>query len=220
MTVTRENFHADLDVLEREITRMGWRVRDVVSEAVKALHERDVVRSQSIVDRDDEIDDAEMAIERTCLELLALQQPVASDLRTITAGLRMISDFERMADHAADIAKTTIRLGDQSLVKPLVDIPRMAEITVMMAGRVLDALEARDAEAARVIALEDDAVDHLYNQILQDLLLVMGTDAQAIEQGALLLMVASHLERVADYVTNIAEWVIYRVSGERPELNN
>ncbi|HHY93027.1 MAG TPA: phosphate signaling complex protein PhoU, partial [Firmicutes bacterium] len=168
---------------------------------------------------DDLIDTMELDIENRCLRLLALQQPMASDLRVIGTALKIVTDLERMADHASDIAKVTIRLQGQPLIKPLVDIPRMATIARQMTRQSLDAFVQRDVNMALAMIESDHEVDHLYSQIFRELLTYMMEDPRTIQQATYLLFVGMYLERIADHATNLGEWIIYMVTGEKKELN-
>lgn len=220
MTETRKSYHQELDELQEEILKMGTLVEEAINNAVTALKERDLDLAQRVIDEDDIIDEMELEVEQKCLKLLALQQPMAVDLRIIGTALKIITDLERIADHATDIAKTTIRLQGQPYIKPLIDIPRMAELVQKMVRTALDAYVSQDAETARDMIKLDDEVDHLYKQIFRELLTYMMQDPSTINQATYLLFVASYLERVGDHATNLGEWVIYMVTGERVELND
>lgn len=215
----RTGLDSELEALKIEILRMGTRVGNAVHAAVTALRTSNAEQARQVVAEDSEVDRAEIEIERHCLRLLALQQPVGSDLRLIGSALKIGTDLERMADHATSIAKATLRLADQSLIKPLVDIPRMEEIAQQMLRKALQAYAERDAESALEFVRLDDEIDHLYNQVFRELLLLMIADPSVIEQATQLLLVAQNLERVGDHATNLAEWTIYTVTGERPALN-
>lgn len=217
---SRNTFRRELEVLQRDLLKMGTMVEASIFTAVKSLKEGDAQAAQAIVDGDASIDALEVDIERRSLQLLALQQPMASDLRLIGTTLKIITDLERIADHAADIAKVTLRLAGQPLIKPLVDIPRMADISQQMVAEGLQAFIERDAGRAERMALRDEEVDHLYNQIFRELLVIMLEDPRTVRQATYLLFVAMYLERVADHATNLAEWVIYMVTGDRRELND
>lgn len=217
--MTRATFQSELDSLRKEILRMGTLVEEAIYKAVRSLAQKDSQLAQRVIDDDDQVDALEHEIERKCLSLLALQQPIASDLRLIGTALKLITDLERMADHASDIARTTIRLEGQPLIKPLVDIPRMAEIVQRMVRAALTAYVDVDEAAAHKMIEADDEIDHLYSQIFRELLVIMMEDPRTITQATHLLFVASHLERIADHATNLGEWVIYMVTGERHELN-
>jgi phosphate transport system protein len=160
-----------------------------------------------------------MDVERRCFRLLALQQPMAGDLRIISTALKVVTDLERMADHAADIAKVTLRLAGAPPVKPLVDIPRMATVAAYMVRSALNAYVARDVDMAMLMIRMDDEVDHLYSQIFRDLLELMRARPETVHQGTHLLFVANYLERIADHATNLGEWIGYMVTGSRHTAN-
>lgn len=216
---TRGSFETELGLLREELLKMGGLVSRALRDSVEALRAQDLDLAQAVVDGDEVIDELEHQIEQRCLMLLALQQPMAVDLRAISATLKTITDLERMADHASDIAKVALRIGHEPLIKPLVDIPRMASIIGEMLDGGIKALVTRDVALARQLAARDEEVDHLYGQIYRELLTYMMEDPRTIRQATSLLFVGSHLERVADHVTNLSEWVIYMVQGERCDLN-
>lgn len=199
---------------------MGALVEDQIRRAVKSLTERNLVLAQLVIADDDRVDQMEMDIERQCLTLLALQQPLAGDLRAVTTVLKIITDLERMADHAADIAQVTLRLKTQPLVKPLVDIPQMARLASSMVRLALNAYIHRGIDEAMTMIRLDDDVDHLYANIFRDLLELMSQRPDTVEQATYLLFVANYIERVADHATNIGEWIIYMVTGKRKEMND
>jgi phosphate transport system protein len=186
-------------------------VKDAIAQAMAALVALDAQAGARVVAGDRTIDE-----ERTRLE----RESLARDLRDIGAGLRILVDLERIADHASDIARVAVRLEGETLPKPLEDIPRMAEIAQGMVAAAVDAYVARDAAAAEGLTRADDDVDHLFSRVFGDLVALMQARPDAVRVAAHLLLVASHLERIADHATNLAESVIYAVTGERPELND
>ncbi len=212
----RKSFVSSLEDLRADLLRMGAAVERAIHDAVKSLVNRDQALAERVVQGDDAIDQLELDIESQCLSLLALQQPMAKDLRVIGTALKVITDLERMADHAVDIAQVTIALHGQRLIKPLIDVPRMAELAQAMVRKSLDAYVDENVEAARAVIEADDEVDHLYAQVFRELLLIMMENPRSIEQATHLLLVAQYLERIADHATNLGEWVIYMVTGERP----
>jgi phosphate transport system protein len=216
----RQNFQMELSALKEDILHMGTLVEERIREAVRSLAEGDLELARKIVASDDEIDRMNLEIEKKCLTLLALQQPIARDLRAVGTALKIVTDLERMADHAADIAKVTLRLQGEPLIKPLIDIPRMAELARQMTRDSLRAFVHEDAELARRMIEHDDEVDHLYAQIFRELLVIMMEDPRTIHQATYLLFVAQYLERVADHATNLGEWIIYLVTGELREMND
>lgn len=215
----RSTFDQELEELQQDILRMGTLVEEAIGQAVSSLAAGNLQLAELIVQRDDVVDEMQVQIETRCLQLIALQQPIAIDLRIVGTAIKIVGDLERMADHAVDIARVTLRLGGEPLIKPLIDIPRMADMAQRMARDALRAYVRRDPEAAKELLRTDDQVDHLYAQILRELLVLMMEDPRTIHQATHLLFVAQHLERVADHATNLGESVIYMVSGERADLN-
>jgi phosphate transport system protein len=217
--VTRKSFHEQLDELQQDVLKMGTMVEQAIFNAVKSLKTRDETLAQQVIDGDDSIDIFQVRIEDDCVRLLALQQPMASDLRVISAVLKIANDLERIADHASDVSKVTMRISGQPLIKPLIDIPRMAEITQKMLRISLDAFIRRDASEVEQLIDCDHEVDALYQQIFRELLSFMLEDTRTIDQATHLLFVGRHMERMADYCTNLGEAVYYMVKGERKNLN-
>ena len=215
MTMIRQNFEQELEMVRQDLVRMGQVVRDSIKDAVTALAKRDKALAQQVMDGDDIIDAMQVDIEDRCIALIALQQPVATDLRILGTGLKITTDLERIGDHAFDIAKIVLLIGDEPLIKPLVDIPRMAEMAQSMLNDSLQAYLNLDIQLAEKVCRDDDMVDQLYNQVFRELLTYMLADPHKINQATQLIFVARYLERIADHSTNVAEWVIYLVTGER-----
>ncbi|ANE49097.1 PhoU family transcriptional regulator [Paenibacillus swuensis] len=199
--------------------QMGDKVEKAILDSVRSLKDSDLELAQQIITQDQEINRIEEKIENLGTTLIATQQPVAKDLRRITIAFRMASDLERMADLAVDVAKVTLRIGNQSLIKPLVDIPRMAEIVQIMTNESILSYVEENVDLAYKMAKMDDEVDHLHSQILRELFLLMSQNPQEINQITLLCFVSRYLERMADHATNIGENVVYLVKGKRPDLN-
>ena len=215
MTVVRQNFDQDLETLRQDLVRMGEIVQVSIKDAVDALAKRDKDLARRVMEGDDVIDRMQVEIEDRCISLIARQQPVATDLRILGTGLKITTDLERIGDHAFDIAKIVLLIGDEPLIKPLVDIPRMAEISQQMLKNSLQAYLKLDIELAEQVCRADDMVDKLYHQVFRELLTYMLEDAKKIKQATQLIFVARYLERIADHSTNVAEWVIYLATGER-----
>ena len=211
----RKNFHEKLDNLSEELLKMGSMVEERVHKSVVALKEQDVEKAQEVIDGDDIIDDYEMKIEKQCVDLLALQQPVARDLRQIIAVSKINNDLERIADLAQNIARIAEELSTVEFVKPLVDIPKMSHAAQEMVRNSLDAFIERDVELAKETARRDSEVDQLDDQILRELLTYMLEDPKAIKQGNRLMFASRYLERIADHATNICEDVIYMITSEQ-----
>jgi phosphate transport system protein len=203
------HFIHDLDVLKEQLLLMGGRAEAIIRKAIEALRRRDAGLAREVFADDKLIDRCEIDVEERCLRLLALQQPLARDLRFITSALKISNDLERVGDHAVNIAGSALRLADLPQLKPLVDIPRMADLATGMLHEALEAFVRQDAEAARRLVRQDDAVDQLNRQIFRDLLGYMIEDPQAITRAMELILVARNLERVADMSTNVAEEVVF-----------
>ena len=219
MLRTRQTFDQELQRLLDEIMVMGSMVEEAVMEAVDALKARDFEKSESLIAGDRLVNEKRYAIEADALTLIATQQPMAGDLRTIAAVLEIATELERIGDYAKGISRINILIGSEPLLKPLVDIPRMAELGMGMLRRALDAFMRRDVDMARAIPREDDEVDDLYNQIYRELLVFILEDTRTIEQANYLLWAAHNLERAADRVTNICERVVFTVTGQMQELD-
>ncbi|MBZ4654810.1 MAG: phosphate uptake regulator, PhoU [Peptococcaceae bacterium] len=217
---TRHSFDESLVELQQQILRMGSLVENMISSSVESLARQDVKLAEEVIAMEKEIDLLEMEIEQKCLKLIATQQPLAKDLRRITAGFKIITDLERMADYSHDIAKVTIRLSGQPLIKPLIDIPRMSKLAQKMVKDALDSYVKEDVELAYQMCKDDDMVDQIYSQIFRELLTYMMEDPRTISQATYLLFVGRYIERIADHATNIGERVIYLVTGEKKELND
>jgi phosphate transport system protein len=215
---TRTIFHKKLREIQDDVLAMGSMVSKATLRSIDAMKNRDLELAQQVIVDDKKVNRKRFEIEEKCVELIATQQPMASDLRIILAVLNIISEVERIGDYAEGIAKIAIMIGDEPPLKPLIDIPRMAEKTVDMLQRSLDAFVNRDAEAARQISTEDDAVDHLYDQVFRELLTFMVEDPKTITRATRLIWVAHNLERSADRVTNICERVVFVVTGKMEEI--
>ena len=194
-------------------------VEKAVAKAITALKERDLEMSHLVVAEDDLIDRKRYQLEEQCVELIATQQPLARDLRVIISVLHISVELERMGDYAEGIAKISIMMGNEPPLKPLIDIPRMTEKATDMLRRSLDALVKRDAVAAEKVCYDDDEVDDLYDQVYRELLFFMLQDPRTVQRATYLLWVAHDLERLADRATNIAERVIFLVTGKMVEIN-
>lgn len=215
--MARQRFHEDLKNLQLELLKMGSMVQKAVSQAVHSLKEQDVKEAQAVLDKDDEIDALEESLEQACFHMIMLQQPLARDLRMIGAMIKTLTDLERLGDYANNIAEVTLRIGAAPLIKPLIDIPRMADMAQEMVRDSLDAFIERDIEKAKAVCERDDEVDAVYSLIFDELeeIIRQGGDGERVNQALHLLFVARYLERIADHATNIAERAIYMVTGKR-----
>jgi phosphate transport system protein len=219
LTKNRSGFHRELERLQDEVLVLGSMVEKAVTRSVDALRARDTASARALRAEDVLINRKRFEIEEAALLQIATQQPMASDLRRLAAILHIVTDLERMGDYAAGIAQICVEIGDEPHIKPLIDIPRMAEKAVSMLRRSLDAFVERDVAAAEAIAAEDDEVDALYQQVYRELLTIMLANPRTIDQATHLLWVAHNLERVADRVQNICERVIFVVTGRMHELS-
>ncbi len=215
----RNAFDNALQDLQQRLLRMGCTVQDALANAVEALKVLDAARAQSVVERDPLINRQQQEVEEICIRLIATQQPVAKDLRKIVAGMRIAADLERMGDLAVDVARAAIRLQGQTLIKPLVDIPRMAQAIDTMISDAIQAYTDNSVELAKKLAEEDDVVDHLYRGMVEELLSLVSDDPKVLAQAMTLAFVGRYLERIGDHATNIGESVIYIISGEWSDLN-
>ncbi len=197
---------------------MGSMVRRAIERSMQALKARDMELAQKVIEEDARINEKRFVIEEKCVHFIVRQQPVAGDLRLIICILNLITDLERMADHAEGIAKIVLMLGSEPPLKPLIDLPRMAEKAGGMLTRSLSAFIKRDEKAAREICAEDDEVDALYDQVFRELLTFMLEDPRTITRATRLLWVGHNLERIADRVTNICERVVFLVTGKMEEI--
>lgn len=215
---TRTAFHKRLKAIQDDVLGMGSMVEKAIERSIEALKSRDLDLAQQIIKDDQKINRKRFEIEENCVALIATQQPMAGDLRIIVGVLNIISELERIGDHAEGIAKIVLMIGDEPPLKPLIDIPRMAEKMEEMLRRSLDAFISHDADAARQIATEDDNVDNLYTQVFRELLTFMAKDPKTITRATRLIWVAHNLERSADRVTNICERVVFTVTGKMEEI--
>jgi phosphate transport system protein len=216
--MTRETLDRKTQELLDEILLLGSMVEEAILSAVESLKKRDLVAAKRVYKSDSDINKKRYEIENEALILIATQQPMARDLRVMASIIEIAGELERIGDYAKGIALINIRIGDEPLIKPLIDVPRMAEITVDMLHHALGAFAESDLETARKIPEEDDAVDVLYNQVYRELLTFMIKDPSTIDNATYLLWVAHNLERAADRVTNICERTLFVESGELVEI--
>jgi phosphate transport system protein len=216
----RKTFETELQQVKDDVLLLGSMVEQAILNSVEALKKRDIKASMRILEEDREINAKRFEIENNLMILIATQQPMAHDLRLLASTMEIISELERMGDYAKGIANINIRMGDQPLLKPLIDIPRMAQKDVDMLHRALTAFVNEDVEAARAIPQEDDEVDMLYLQVYRELMTFVIQDPKSIERANWLLWVAHNLERVADRVTNICERTIFIATGEMTEIKS
>lgn len=215
----RKTFETELQQIKDDVLLLGSMVEQAILDSVEALKKRDLQASHKILEADREINKKRFDIENQVMILIATQQPMAHDLRLLASILEIAGELERMGDYAKGIANINIRMGDAPLLKPLIDIPRMAQKDVDLLHRALTAFINEDAEAARAIPKEDDEVDALYNQVYRELMTFVIQDPKTIERANWLLWVAHNLERVADRVTNICERTVFIATGEMTEID-
>jgi phosphate transport system protein len=217
--VIRKTFEHELQQLRDDVLVLGSMVEQAVLDAVEALRTRNLESARNILEQDKKINEKRFAIENKVMILIATQQPMAHDLRLLASTMEVITELERMGDYGKGIATINLRMGDQPLLKPLIDIPRMAQKGTDMLHRALKAFVNEDVEVARAIPAEDDEVDALYGQIYHELMMFVIQDPNNIERANYLLWTAHNLERLADRVTNICERTIFIATGELQELN-
>ena len=213
----RNRFDRQLVQLNNELIEMGGMIEKAISDTVKALVNQDIELASNVIEYDEEIDHQEREIEQLCLKLLLQQQPVAKDLRLISAALKMITDMERIGDHATDISEITIELSKESYIKKLDHIQQMAKETMVMLVQSVEAFVNKDMDKARAVIAHDEVVDDLFNKVQAELLAMIHEDVNAGEQASDLLMAAKYFERIGDHATNISEWVIFSITGQHPD---
>jgi phosphate transport system protein len=210
----QRHFHEELEALKQTLLAMGGLVEDQIRRVMVALLERDSDVAQEVIDRDRQVNAYDVEVDEKCVELLALHQPTAGDLRFITTAMKIVTDLERIGDQAVNIAQRALELNREPQLKPYIDLPRMAERSQRMVKESLDAFVARDTALARQVCAEDADVDALKEQIFRELLTFMMEDARTIPRAIRLILISRFLERVADHATNIAEMVIYMVDSK------
>jgi len=216
----RKTFEMELQQLKDSVLLLGSMVEQSIIESVDALKKRDLAAAQRILQADKDINHKRFEIEAQLLILIATQQPMAHDLRLLASCLEIISELERMGDYSKGIANINIRMGDAPLLKPLIDVPRMAQKGADMLHRALTAFVNEDVDAAKAIPMEDDEVDALFNQVYRELMTIVIGDPTSIERANWLLWTAHNLERFADRVTNICERTLFVVTGHIAEISD
>lgn len=216
----RTDYDRDLRMLQDELLLMGNMVEKAIARALDALRNRDLAMANEVIREDDIIDRKQNEIEERCIDLIATQQPLAGDLRILITVLHLCSELERMGDYAEGIAKISVMMGDEPPLKPLIDIPRMAQKASDMVRRSLDAFINRDVVSSMTVQSDDDEIDALYEQVYRELLTYMLGDPSVIRRATYLLWAAHNIERIADRTTNIAERVIYMVTGKVGDTQN
>jgi phosphate transport system protein len=217
--LVRENFINKISDVKNKVLEMGALVDKTIEDVATALITQNLDLANQVCENDNVIDQLDIEIEKECMMLLALQQPLAKDLRTVASALKIITDLERMGDNAVNIAEIILEIGIEPFIKPLVDIPKMVEITQEMIKMSLDAFVMEDAELAFKAAMMDEEVDMLYEKVVNDILGIIAENKELIKQGTKLMFIGRYLERIADHSTNICERTIYMISGELKEIN-
>ena len=215
--IMRSKFDEQLVELNHEMIKMGTMIEESIAQAVNALCKKDVELAKKIMEGDEEIDRAQKRIENICFNLLIQQQPVARDLRTITAAMKMVTDMERIGDHAADISEMTISMGKSAYEANLSHINKMASETVLMLNWSIEAYVSKDKQKAKEVIDHDDIVDRLFDETKKDIINLILQNPKDGEEATDLLMVAKYFERIGDHATNIAEWVIYSLRTSADE---
>ncbi len=216
--MVRHSFDKELEQLHDLMVKMAGLVEESIENSIMALKRQDLELARKVYESDDEVDELEGRIEKICINLIARQQPLAKDLRTISTALKIITDMERIADHAADIAELTIRMADMKYIKPLVDIPHMAELAKKMVIRSIDSYIKQDIALAQEVCDSDDEVDDLFSKIVLELINIMKNNPETVEQATDFMFIVKYLERIGDHATNIAEWVVFNVTGSHDHL--
>lgn len=210
----RHAFEKNLKELHKDLIKMQTIIEKSIDDTIKALKTHDIDLAKVVIDRDDEIDKMELKIEKECLLLIARQQPIATDLRKITSVLKIITDLERIADHCNDISKYTIKLANETYVKPLIHIPQMAEEVKNMIKVTIDSFINQDIELAKTVFKRDDIIDDYFETIVNELIEIMESNPKVIRQCTYFIFIVKYLERMGDHATNIAEWIVFTVTGE------
>ncbi|MBI4673342.1 MAG: phosphate signaling complex protein PhoU [Chloroflexi bacterium] len=215
----RNSFDISISELKVQLLDYGARVKQVIGEGMDALKTRDRALAEAIIQNDAHLNETRYQLEDQCYTLLATQSPMAGDLREILSMLLIAIELERIADHAKNLAEITIHMGDEPLLKPLIDLPRMVEVSQHMLGRALEAFAQNDALEAKAVAAMDDEMDNLYKQIFRELMTYIVEDPRTVTRAMNLLFAAHNVERIGDCITNIAERVVYARTGRLEELN-
>ena len=217
--MTGKGFDSELQYLHNDILRMGSIVEKQIHQSIESLVNQDDNLASTVIKNDDLVDNLQKEIESKCIILIAREQPLAIDLRTIFTSIKLVTDLERMADHAVDIAKIARILKNEKFIKELIDIPKMADIVQNMIKESLDAYVEGNVDKAYDVCEMDDQIDGIYRRVFNELLPMMTKDSSIVNQVTQFLFICKYLERVADHVTNICEWTIYLVTGEQKDLN-
>lgn len=215
----RYELEKELNMLHRHLVKMGALIEESIEDTIRALKKQDINLAKKVIKNDDKIDKWEQKIEHECINIIAMQSPMAKDLREITSVLKMITDLERIADHCADISEYTIKLANQEYIKPLVDIPLMVAKVREMLKLVIDSYVERDPNKALLVCKSDDIIDQYFNDIVLELQGIMEKESNKVAQCINLILIVKYIERMADHTTNIGEWIIYNITGNHEIYN-
>ena len=216
---TRHHFNESLKELNQDIVKMGTLVEEAVRKSIRALVDQDTAAAHRVREEDAAVNKMEAEIEDRCTILIATEQPVAGDLRHIITALKIVTELERMGDHAVHISNGVLRLADEVYMKPIIDIPKMSEIAIKMIHDVLTAFITNDDKLAVEVSNLDSSIDELHHQVMREIWSYMMKDPHYIKQSTSFLFISRFLERIGDHVTNISEWIVYNSSGRHVELN-
>jgi len=216
--MVRNSFEKELENLQSLMVKMAGLVEESIENSIQALKKQDIELAKQVCENDDTIDDLESKIEKMCINLIARQQPLAKDLRAISTALKIITDMERIGDQAADIAELTIRMAETKYIKPLIDIPLMADLAKKMVIKSIDSYIKQDITLAKEVCQSDDAVDNLFSKIVLELINIMKNNPETVEQATDFMFIVKYLERIGDHATNIAEWVVFNVTGSHDHM--
>lgn len=216
--MVRNSFDKELELLHNLMIKMAGLVEESIDKSVLAIKKQDIELAKEVYDNDDVIDDLESKIEKICLNLIARQQPLAKDLRTISTSLKIITDLERIADQAADISEITIRMANMKSFKGLADIPIMGDLAKNMVSNAIECYTKQDINLAKEVCDSDDEVDNMFSKIVLELINIIKNSPETTEQATDFMFVVKYLERIGDHATNIAEWVVYNVTGSHEHI--
>jgi len=216
--MVRKSFEEELQVLHEHITKMLSLTESAIDKAIIALKTQDIDLAKEVIEGDTVIDMQENAIEKLCLEIMVRQSPMAKDLRRITSIFKLITDLERIADHAEDICEIVVRIYNKKFIKPLIDLPIMANKARNMVTKVITAYMQSDIELAYEVCRDDDFVDDMHRTIYDELIVIMKNNPNTIEQAVALIAISKYFEKIADHATNIGEWVVFNETGQHKHI--
>lgn len=216
--MVRNSFEKELEYLQSLMLKMAGLVEESIENSIIAFKKQDIELARQVFESDDTIDDLEGKIEKICINLIARQQPLAKDLRSISTALKIITDMERIADQAADISELTIRMAEMKYIKPIIDIPVMADLAKKMVIKSIDSYIKQDISLAKEVCDSDDAVDDMFSKIVLELINMMKNNPETVEQATDFMFIVKYLERIGDHATNIAEWAVFNVTGNHDHM--